>query len=79
MDELTSMMCEMITPIHLQKRMNREAHTRSWVTTGFLNLPKPNTKGSQKQELTVKYLYLLNQIFTSSVVNHNYGTFEANY
>ena len=45
------MMCEMITPIHLQKRMNRGAHTRSWVTTTSLNSPKPNTTGDQKQDL----------------------------
>ena len=50
MDRLISMMCRMIIPIHLQKRMNRGSHTRSQVTTAFLNSPKPNTTGDQKQD-----------------------------
>ena len=40
-----------ITTIHLRKRMNRGAHTRSWVTTAFLNSPKPSTTVDQKQDL----------------------------
>ena len=46
---LTIMTCRMITPIHLQKRMNRGAHTCSQVTTVFLNSPKPNTTGNQNK------------------------------
>ena len=46
MDGLTSMMCGMITPIHLQKRINQRAHTHSRVTAVFLNSsPKPNITG----------------------------------
>ena len=40
----------MINPIHLQKKMNQGAHTHSGVTTIFLNSPKPNTMGDQKQD-----------------------------
>ena len=50
MDGLTSMMGGMITPIHLQTRMNWGAHTRSRVTTAFLNSPKPNTTEDQKED-----------------------------
>ena len=58
MNGLTSMMCGMITSIHLRKRMNRGAHTHSRMTTVFLKSPKPNTTEDQKQDLRVKYLHL---------------------
>ena len=45
----------------------------------FSILPKPNITGSKKQELWVKYLHQISRIFTSANVNHEYGTFEANY
>ena len=48
---LTIMTYGMITPIHLQMRMNRVAHTRSRETTAFLNSQKPNTTGSRKHKL----------------------------
>ena len=48
---LIIMTCGMITPIQLQKRMNRRALTHSRVTIAFLNSPKPNTTEDQKQEL----------------------------
>ena len=73
------MTCEMINPLYLRKRMNQGAHTRLQVTTVFLNLPKPNTIGNQKQELRVKYVHQISQIFTSANVNHKYRTFKANY
>ena len=47
---LTIMMCGIITPKHLQKRMKRGDHTRSQVTTACLNSPKLKTTGDQKQE-----------------------------
>ena len=50
-DGLTNMTCGRITPIHLQMRINRVAHTRSRKTTAFLNSSIPKTTGSQKQEL----------------------------
>ena len=46
------MTCGMIDPIHLQKDLNRGAHTRSRVTTAFLNSPKPNTTGNQKKNMS---------------------------
>ena len=42
------MMCEIITPIHLQKEMKRGAPTHLMVTQVFSTLPKPNIKGNQK-------------------------------
>ena len=50
MNELIIMTCGMITPIQLQKRMNRVANTRSQMTTVFLNSPKQNIMGDQKQD-----------------------------
>ena len=43
------MMNETITTLHLRKRMNWEAHTRSRVTTTFLNSPRPNTMRNQNK------------------------------
>ena len=41
---------DVITLIHLRKRMDRGAHTRSQMTTAFLNSPRPNTTRNRKQE-----------------------------